>query len=1291
MLQESNLYRVTKRPWTKNVPTHDRQIGVVEGQNLEDIVAEALRTMRENGEYTRTQARQLLRYARVWVDGIPIRNRKDWVHIFPKRGAHIHIYEGVKGGGGGGGGKSIIPIIGMIVLSVIAPWAGGVIAGAMGFATTGIVAGVIGLGLTVAGTYALNALFPQAQPKLGKIGITDVGSQSQAYAISGTQNSANPEGYIPVVFGKHRFTPPLGAKSWTVWEGDKQYFHMLVVWGQADLEVSDFRIEQTPLDDFNHVEHYHHVTTGDNLKLFAKTYNENSVGAELSQTVGWVTRTVGEAEDISIDIQFQQLFSVNSGNGAVGEQSVTFEIQYKAKNTNVWNSFSSGEVIASNDDRDLRVFNYRINDLPKNTYEVRIRRVSEDTDSQYIYDKATWAVMRAINNVPAFSSTVPILISELRIQASEQLSGYVSQFNGIAESKCRDYIENGKWEYRKTQNPSSLALYALTSPHCLIKPFDDKKIDFPSFQEFHTFCKNKKYTFNFIADTETTLWERLVQILSIGRGAPTTDIDGKWGVIIDRNGKQVKQLFTPRNSWGMKYNRTFANMPHALRVTFVDAENGYTQQEQYVCWDGYTVDTAAEPHKKKATDIWPYDYPGVVTWGHLHPLARRHLAKLRHRQHSLSTSTDWEWLAVRRGDLVAVSSDSLMNTFGNAYIQALIYDVDGQEIIVGDPDNIPKDEEGNFLIPVGLQLDDTVVFSEPAPARYGIAIRDEYGRVSGKADYELVAEYGEEEHQDLYFKYPLHAANVPNIGDLCAVSLLGEEYEEFLFASATPGERATCEMSLIPYAANELDAAENGPIPEFKPPVILDVVGGARLPTPIIINIKSDEDVLVRTAMGTSPTIKAWAKIPASEKDISKVVYQISAKKEGMTYAKTAIGQQNQSFVSISDVEEKSVYSIRVRAIDSYSGISSDWSAAVIHKVIGRTTPPPPPSAVLMDGTVIHIEQQQKPLDFVGHVVTVGMDETDVISMGKVVTNPYTAEGRFDLASYIGRARKIYVQAIDELGLTSTPVFILLNIGDIAPENILFQISEQERDWSGEVINGFEQFADLYAKTQGTYYEQDDSLPMYSQNDSFPRYAIDDGLVMQYSYTIRILDAYLGGKLKVIPELISGRITNFEYRFLQSPPRYPQENSLSMYRQRSGDVFYPQVIRTEWQFLPDAYLVSELGIMEIRVTTATNPQCIIGDIKTIIDVEDKTLHINDMQVLSDGTSRIPVPHGYFRGITNVQITQQYVEGSEAVTTEYVKGSEIKDSNYVVEGQLIYALDNNKQRTSANVDLYILGY
>src|SRR5581483_5846872 len=113
--------------------------------------------------------------------------------------------------------KTILSVVVAVAALIVAPWAVGLLG------LTGIVASIataaIAGGIMLAGTLALNALFP-----------TRPAAQSNALAqpqnlisIQGAQNQANPFGSISVVLGKHRQSPFYAAKPYTEISGDDQY------------------------------------------------------------------------------------------------------------------------------------------------------------------------------------------------------------------------------------------------------------------------------------------------------------------------------------------------------------------------------------------------------------------------------------------------------------------------------------------------------------------------------------------------------------------------------------------------------------------------------------------------------------------------------------------------------------------------------------------------------------------------------------------------------------------------------------------------------------------------------------------------------------------------------------------------------------------------------------------------------------------------------------------------------------------------------------------------------------
>lgn len=1391
MAQQSDGIKVAARRWDS---TRTRFSAVAPGTSLECIVLDAIQSMQREGLCNRAYARRTARYARCRVNGIEIR-RSQWATTFPPQNARIEVIQGVKGGGGGGGSKNPVATVLSVVIiaaAAAATWYLGGAGGAAAAASMGLTVGqaTLAVGVLAAGALmAVNALFPAATPTLS---LGDVSSNaanaSQVYSITGAKNTANPRAYIPLVCGKHRHTPPLGAKSWTVWEGDKQFFNMLVVWGHPDISVSDFRIGDTPLANYANVDHqFHQSSYGNDLKYFAKSYNEKSVGAVLKKASGWVTRTIGEAEDISIDIACQQgLCSINQSNGDVGWRTVDFMAQYRERNTATWYGlggstfgiaaasgltvdgiresdgvskedilkvyvsrngtisaganiggdaqlypYKSGYVTGCNvsvswtrtdapypdgygpygtytasisvssgtyDDRGYisisgattspLVRNFRFEGFSRKDYEARLIRLTDDTDSQYIRDEATWSVSRAIINQPAFATRKPYCVSELRIQANEQLSSYVDDFNALCRSNIPDW-DGSAWSTRTTSNPASIARYLLTSTHGLAKPYSTAKMDDSAWVALWNWCNANGYEFNFICDSEQATWARLVQILAAGRAAPTTDVDGLWGAVIDRSGKEVKQLFTPRNSWGINCNRTFYDAPHALRVSFIDENDDYATKENFVFSDGYSLDAANGT--TKATDIIEWDYPGVTSWDKIWRMGRYHLAKLLHRQISVTINTDWEWLICHRGDLVGIASDVLMNTYGTARIQRLAYDVDGVETLVSKAANIPVDEEGNQLIPIGVQLDDAVIFSDPAPARYGLAVRYATGAVSS---YEVVPVFDDEPHSVLYFKNPITLAQTPPFYGLCDVGVFGEEYEEYLLAGVQPGDNASAELTLIPYAATEIEAAASGAVPDYAPTVILDVIKSSKLLTPVIEHIRSDETVLISASSGgTTPRIAAWWSFGAFTGDTSTLTMQISATDVETNAAVFGSASVVEDYVACAGVEEGRLYNVRVRAVDGSTGKTSAWSTPIKHVCIGRTTLPPAPSSVYLDGTVLKISQADRPLDLVGHVIKMVFDVTDTIE--RAITLPsdgiYTTTGQFDLAPWSGHARRVFVQSIDELGNLSEAVSIALNLGDILPDNLIFEYSEKENGWAGQIVGGYVDGTNLYANSNSYGWSADPTAPGWSEDPTAPGWNAGDGDQLTYTYSITVPKAYAGGRVLVEPVESAGKLQSVEYRRYVDAPGWSFDPTAPGWSADPTAPGWLEATPGEWMAFPDVYIAEGLEKLDFRVTYASGDVSILYDILTTVDVPDQGFTAYGVEIAADGTTRVPMLVTTMRSIYGIEATLLYNAGDTAMSVQYLHGTEVKEGGFVTQGPYMVALNSSKAATSGTANITVKGY
>ena len=402
-------------------------------------------------------------------------------------------------------------------------------------------------------------------------------------------------------------------------------------------------------------------------------------------------------------------------------------------------------------------------------------------------------------------------------------------------------------------------------------------------------------------------------------------------------------------------------------------------------------------------------------------------------------------------------------------------------------------------------------------------------------------------------------------------------------------------------------------------------------------------------------------------------------------------------------VIEGEVYDVRIRAI-SQIGRTSAWSTPVRHKVIGRTTPPPAPDGVFLSGYSIRIEQLNRPLDVVGHKIFMAMDEDDDISMSLELTNPYTTTGTFDLMPWAGRARAIFVRTVDELGLLSDPVRIVVNLGDVLPDNVLFEFSEREREWSGEITGGYVSGDTLFADENAYLWPQGDDAPLWQQDDALPLWPSGTAETLVYMWQVDIPAGYAGARVLVLPDAVSGRLQKLEFRHYKEPPLWPQDDAAYLWPQPEVSVgadgqeetvdpyLWPQPEVSEWDVMPDNYLTPGGETLEFRVTYANTEQAQLLDIVTVLDVTDKDHHLEDILVAASGDTRIPLPPDYFRGITNIQITLQYDGNGSVQDVRFVRGSEIMGSNgYLTDGPFIRAITSQGTLTTANCDITLIGY
>ncbi len=595
------------------------------------------------------------RFARlhVTINGHAI-ERRNWSRVRVKPGITVNVVRVPAG-------KAIGKILGAIVsifAAIVAPYLTtalfGIAAGAAGFST---VTGLIGMGLSLAGSMIVNALFPAPKSNIA----TD--NTKTLYSIGGAQNTASQYGAVPAIFGTHRISPPYAAGSYTELIGDDQYLRMLFCVGYGPMQMSDIKIGETPVSKFEGVTMEvipNHLVTSPTL--YTQPVYEEDVSALLDYASSWITRTTADkVEEISVDVTFPNgVYQLRSSNGQRVNYTVGIEVQYAVTKSENWVGAGSIVVTASSAQALRRTLSWAV---PSGQYDVRLRKYTSDnpTADDTVSETAYFAALRGRRKVPAIKFDRPLSIIAMRIKATNELSGSVDQLNLIASPLIRSWNGSAWNDGQVTSNPADHFRNILQGS-ANARPVSDVGIDIAGLQEWHEYCRVNGLTFNFVSTSQQSVYDQLQQVASAGRAAVSLR-DGKWGVVWDVADSAIVQHFTPRNSWDFSSTRAYADLPHGFRVAFINRDNGYLNDERVVYDDGYT--------EANATKFEGLDFPGVVEKDLIWKHGRYHLAQLRLQRESYELSADFENLVCTRGDRVRVNHDTVLWGLGSARVSSV--------------------------------------------------------------------------------------------------------------------------------------------------------------------------------------------------------------------------------------------------------------------------------------------------------------------------------------------------------------------------------------------------------------------------------------------------------------------------------------------------------------------------------------------------------------------------------------------------------------------------------------------
>jgi predicted phage tail protein len=580
---------------------------------------------------------------------------EQWDLICPEQGQMLNVHGTVQGGGGE---SNVVMIVAMIAIAVAAPYAGAALAGAAGLTGTALAVGtaVFTAAVQIAGSLIIGALFapkPQTMPNAPA-------AVSPTYSLSGGSNRARPYEPMPAVLGEHRLFLDYGARPFTEYRGNDQYLYQIFNLGLGNISATDYKIGTTALSSYDDAEL---ITADANGRLPNFPSNvDSTAGAALTETAGYVTRTTSiDTYQIGIDLETVIFFANNKGD--LEARSVELEIEFKLASSATFVNpsaleifgdnftYSAGIITATGSSQKPNRATLYIKDLTPDTYDVRIRRLTADSEDSKLQSQTNWSTLRSYQLDDADYKGQNRI--GLIIRATEQLNGAVQQFSATVTAQAT-YWNGTAFVTGVTSNPAHwfthFARGVRNSDGKLMYGVGlaDNQLDLAALAVWANFCSTEGLTFNGVIDTNLTAADILNSIGVTGFGSPTW-ASGKLGVVFDsRNASPVMTFGMSniiRDSFEVAY--ISENLAEEIVVRFSDPTRDYEQNE---------VRTLA-PDVVTPTRTSSIDLYGCTSETMAGKFANYVAAQQYYRRRRVTWQSDFEGFVCQRGDVVLVSHD----------------------------------------------------------------------------------------------------------------------------------------------------------------------------------------------------------------------------------------------------------------------------------------------------------------------------------------------------------------------------------------------------------------------------------------------------------------------------------------------------------------------------------------------------------------------------------------------------------------------------------------------------------
>ena len=1030
----------------------------------------------------------------------------------------------------------------------------------------------------------------------------------------------------------------MAALPWTEVAGDDQYVRSLFLWGQQDLALSGFRIGTTPIGAFDDVE-TETVETPNASSLYPSNVSQEPLAVDLNVQFAWQERrTEGDCTAIGGIIDFPNGLAFISDEGRRDPIYASFAIQYRpAGSAGDWTPAPSVEITAGQTSALRRHFYFGVPFLAEG-YDVRVQRFAvhpEPRPDSVVLQDAFWTALQT------YRTGVPIAragrkATATRIRATGQLNGTLDELNGLAQSITPVWNGSDWTDQGPTSNPAYLYRWLLTGPaNADARP--EAEMDDERFAEWASYCATEGFTFDRVIDYKTSIPEVLAQIAAAGRAAPSRR-DGKWSVVIDQQAGDAVQMFTPKNSWGYSWRKSFDRVPHALRVKFRNAANDYSEAERIVYRDGYSA--------ANATDIEGLELAGITSadlaWRH----GRYHLASLILRPREHRFSADWEHLVCHRGDPIKLQHYVVKVGLGSARVKSV--HTDGN----GDVDRLVLDQ------PITMELG----------KEYAVEVRTE----------DLISSYHPiettvGETATVTFLTPVSPSRGIAVGDLVAFGEVERVTIDLVIREINKGDNESATLVCLDRSL-EIHDADKGVIPPFDP-------GTTTTPgtvTPVISGFQSNERVAVRMAGAVQVRmVVTFGFVPVRS---GRILYdlQVQLREKGaVIWRDAAFITPDTIQASLEGVEQGVTYQVRARYRYDVGAFAGPWSGAYEHTVIGLSTLPPDVETLVRDVNTLSWTYDP-PIDFAGFQVRYHLGRNRHWASGTLLQAPLLQASEVSVDRLPPGLVTVMVKARDIANNESANAAVaVLDLGDPLVENIVETIDYRAAGYPGTIVGGSVVGSEIVATETSLTWVGDDAASAWKPD---PTTLTWNTAYLGLSYTAAFVpdQDWVDQAAITLTADVVGADYRIEYRPGGSAPMWLDDNATFWSGNDSDTFWQPLGAFRSW---PGRLKPVSRQRYEIRAVVGAD--AIQGKVRAfavVADLPDQEERFDDVAIGAGGT-RLPITKSY-REIKNVSLTLQQVPGLTA-TSAFISD---KDASL---GPLIICA-NGDGSTAGVVDAIIQG-